>query len=172
LIQVYWSVRQSVTDIFREEGVKGYYRGIVTSLLQIAPYMGLLFGTYEASRASLTTSSLLSSRTSDFLAGGIAGIVSKCAVFPLDTVRKRLQVQGPTREKYIHKDIPVYSQGILQCVKDIMQKEGMRGLYKGLGIALLKSGPSAAVTLWVFDGSLRIWEWMNHRPGKGGTWHD
>lgn len=134
--------------------------------------MGILFATYEATRISLSTSNALPARTSDFLAGGIAGIVSKCAVFPLDTIRKRLQVQGPTRERYVHKDIPVYSQGILHCTKDIIQKEGMRGLYKGLGVALLKSGPSAAVTLWVFDGSLLVWDWINHRPGKGGTWHD
>ena len=166
------TVRQSITDILREEGATGYYRGMGTSLLQIAPYMGILFGTYEASRSSLLMSHYFSPRTSDFLAGGIAGVVSKYAVFPLDTVRKRLQVQGPTREKYIHRDIPVYSRGIMHCMKDIMQKEGVRGLYKGLGIALLKSGPSAAVTLWVFDGSLRVWEWINNRPGKGGTWHD
>jgi solute carrier family 25 (mitochondrial thiamine pyrophosphate transporter), member 19 len=134
--------------------------------------MGILFGTYESTRTSLYSSTAFSPRTSDFLAGGMAGIVSKCAVFPLDTIRKRLQVQGPTRERYIHKDIPIYSQGILHAIKDIIRREGLRGLYKGLGVALLKSGPSAAVTLWVFDGSLLAWEWINHRPGKGGTWHD
>jgi solute carrier family 25 thiamine pyrophosphate transporter 19 len=157
-------------EIFQHEGLTGYYRGIGTSLLQIAPYMGILFGTYEYTRSTLTTF-MTSPRTSDFLAGGFAGVVSKSAVFPLDTIRKRLQVQGPTRERYIHRDIPVYN-GITHCMKDTLKHEGLRGLYKGLGVALLKSGPSAAVTLWVFDGSLRVWEWMNDRPGKGGTWHD
>ena len=134
--------------------------------------MGILFGTYEATRISLSASNIVSPSASDFVAGGIAGIVSKCAVFPLDTIRKRLQVQGPTRGLYVHKDIPLYSGGILHCVKHIAQKEGLRGFYKGLGVALLKSGPSAAVTLWIFDGCLVIWEWLNYRPGKGGTWHD
>jgi solute carrier family 25 (mitochondrial thiamine pyrophosphate transporter), member 19 len=165
-------LRQSVVDIFRDEGVSGYYRGMVTSLLQIAPYMGILFGTYESTRVSLSQSNIFSQQTSDFLAGGFAGILSKSAIFPLDTIRKRLQVQGPTRERYIHKDIPLYSQGIVKCAGDIIRKEGVGGLYKGLGVALLKSGPSAAVTLWVFDGSIRVWEWLNFRPGRGGTWHD
>lgn len=169
---MYLSVRHSITDIWRDEGITGYYRGVVTSLLQIAPYMGILFGTYEATRTSFTTSNVVSPGTADFLAGGIAGVVSKCAIFPLDTIRKRLQVQGPTRERYIHKDIPVYTQGILHCAKEIVRREGIRGLYKGLGVALLKSGPSAAVTLWVFEGSLHVWEWINHRPGRGGSWHD
>jgi len=167
---VYTSVRHSITQILRDEGASGYYRGVFTSLLQIAPYMGLLFGTYEATRNSLSSTLVLSPRTSDFVAGGIAGIISKSTVFPLDTIRKRLQVQGPTRERYIHKDIPIYSQGILHCAKDIIRNEGVRGLYKGLAVALLKSGPSAAVTLWVFDGCLLIWERMN--PGRGGSWHD
>lgn len=133
--------------------------------------MGILFGTYEATRLSLSTL-IVSPRSCDFIAGGFAGIVSKCAVFPLDTIRKRLQVQGPTRERYVHTDIPVYSRGILHAAKDILQMEGVRGLYKGLTVALLKSGPSAAVTLWVYEGSLRAWEWLNYRPGKGCTWHD
>jgi solute carrier family 25 (mitochondrial thiamine pyrophosphate transporter), member 19 len=170
--QVYPSLRQSIPDILRDEGISGYYRGITTSLLQIAPYMGILFGSYETTRTALSTKFPLSQRTSDFLAGGIAGIVSKGVVFPLDTVRKRLQVQGPTRGRYIHSDIPLYSRGILAATKDIIVREGTRGLYKGLGVALLKSGPSAAVTLWVFDGCLLAWERMNHHPGRGGTWHD
>ena len=169
---MYLSVQHSITDIWRDEGITGYYRGAVTSLLQIAPYMGILFGTYEATRTSLTQSSVVSPGISNFLAGGIAGVVSKSAIFPLDTIRKRLQVQGPTRGRYIHKDIPQYTQGILHCAKEIIRHEGITGLYKGLGVALLKSGPASAVTLWVFEGSLHLWEWINHRPGRGGTWHD
>jgi solute carrier family 25 (mitochondrial thiamine pyrophosphate transporter), member 19 len=164
-------MQHSVKEIYRHEGIKGYYRGAATSLLQIAPYMGLLFGTYEASRTHIMKTHNASPRVSDFVAGGIAGVVSKCAIFPLDTIRKRLQVQGPTRERYIHKDIPLYS-GIIHTLTRILRQEGLKGLYKGLGIALVKSGPSAAVTLWVFEGSIRFWEWVNHRPGKGGTWHD
>jgi solute carrier family 25 (mitochondrial thiamine pyrophosphate transporter), member 19 len=165
-------VRQSVLHILRDEGVRGYYRGVLTSLLQIGPYMGILFGTYEATRSSLTGSAHFSQKTADFFAGGIAGIVSKTTVFPLDTVRKRLQVQGPTRERYIHKNIPVYTKGIIRAAQDIIKTEGIRGLYKGLGVSVLKSGPSAAVTLWVFERSLQVWEWLNHRPGRGGSWHD
>ena len=118
---MYTSVRHSITQILRDEGVSGYYRGVFTSLLQIAPYMGLLFWTYEATRNSLSSTLALSPRTSDFVAGGIAGIVSKSTVFPLDTIRKRLQVQGPTRERYIHKDIPLYTQGILHVERTLFE---------------------------------------------------
>ena len=159
LIKVYLSVRHSVIDILRDEGLKGFYRGVVTSVLQIAPYMGLLFGTYEATRSTLLNAHV-SSHTSDFLAGGLAGVVGKSAIFPLDTIRKRLQVQGPTREKYIHKDIP-YTQGVIHCTKDILLREGIKGFYKGLMVALIKSGPSAAVTLSVFEGSIGLWDWIN-----------
>jgi solute carrier family 25 thiamine pyrophosphate transporter 19 len=170
--EVYQSLRASIVDILRDEGVAGYYRGVLTSLFQIAPYMGILFGTYEPTRHFLTARSPFSPRASDFLAGGIAGVVSKCAVFPLDTVRKRLQVQGPTRGRYVYADIPVYGGGIWAAMRQIVAREGVRGLYRGLGVALLKSGPSAAVTLWVFDGCLHLWEWVHYRPGRGGTWHD
>jgi len=132
--------------------------------------MGILFGTYEATRTTLSKTSI-SPHSADFLAGGIAGILSKSAVFPLDTIRKQLQVQGPTRGKYIYSDIPT-TEGIIHCSRNILRVEGIRGFYKGILVALVKSGPSAAVTLWVFEGSIKFWDWIHHRPGKGGTWHD
>src|ERR1700737_790306 len=162
---------QSVRDILHDEGFKGYYRGLPTSLLQIAPYMAILFSTYETTRKTLTTHNLTSPATASFVAGGFAGILSKCTIFPLDTIRKRLQDQGPTLNKYIHRDIPVYN-GITHCVRSILRDEGVRGFYKGLGVALVKSGPSAAITLWVFAGGLRVWEWITDRPVGGGMWHD
>jgi len=157
------SLRRSIVNIIQDEGARGFYRGVVTSVVQIAPYMGLVFGTYEATRKALAKHAAIPTHATAFIAGGIAGIVGKCAVFPLDTVRKRLQVQGPTRGKYVHKDIPIYNQGVIQCVKDVIRHEGIRGLYKGLTVALLKSGPSAAITLWVFEGSLRIWNLIHQR---------
>jgi solute carrier family 25 (mitochondrial thiamine pyrophosphate transporter), member 19 len=150
-------------DIVRDEGARGFYRGVATSVIQIAPYMGLVFGTYERTRKALVAHTTIPTHATDFVAGGIAGIVGKCAVFPLDTVRKRLQVQGPTREKYVYNNIPLYNQGVIQCLKDILRHEGVKGLYKGLWVALAKSGPSAAVTLWVFQGSLRIWHWIHQQ---------
>lgn len=48
--QVYRSVIHAVHNIYRQEGVHGFYRGLGPSLAQIAPYMALTFGFYEMFR--------------------------------------------------------------------------------------------------------------------------
>ncbi|KAJ3068245.1 mitochondrial thiamine pyrophosphate transporter, partial [Quaeritorhiza haematococci] len=80
----------------------------------------------------------------EFLAGGIAGVVSKTAVMPFDTIRKRLQIQGPTRRSYL-TPVPHYPHPtILGTAHQIIRQEGFLALYKGLWPGLLKAGPNAA----------------------------
>jgi solute carrier family 25 thiamine pyrophosphate transporter 19 len=69
----------------------------------------------------------------DATAGIIASVIAKTGVFPLDLIRKRLQVQGPTRSKYVHKNIPAY-HGVFKTMGDILKNEGTRGLYRGLTV--------------------------------------
>ncbi|ORY82119.1 mitochondrial thiamine pyrophosphate carrier [Protomyces lactucae-debilis] len=163
--RLYYSIAGAVRQITKGEGVRGLYRGLNASLIQIMPYMGLLFGIYEPCRQGIDT--LLQSPSAQSLgirngmgwdsaiAGVLAGTWAKTAVFPLDVVRKRLQVQGPSREAYIIKGIPVYTS-TLSGLTSILSREGFRGLYRGLGVSLLKSAPSSAITLWTYDQTSRL----------------
>jgi solute carrier family 25 thiamine pyrophosphate transporter 19 len=69
----------------------------------------------------------------------------------LDTVRKRLQVQGPSRARYVHRNIPEYTTGVVGTVKMILKREGIRGMYRGLPVALIKAAPTSAVTIWTYE---------------------
>lgn len=46
-IQVYKSLSHAILDINEKEGIKGFYRGLGSSIIQIMPYMGLMFFSYE-----------------------------------------------------------------------------------------------------------------------------
>lgn len=162
-VHVYPALRSAIASVIRDEGWRGMYRGLTASIIQIVPYMGLLFGTYEPCRKLLEGSAVPSGWESA-IAGFIAGSASKTGVFPLDLIRKRLQVQGPTRKEYFLKDIPVYA-GLSRTIRKIWQREGMRGFYKGLGISLLKSAPSSAITLWTYEQSSRLWKYVERNYG-------
>ena len=122
---------------------------------QVVPYMGLFFSTYETLRSPLATLSLPFG-SGDATAGVLAGIMAKTGVFPLDLIRKRLQVQGPTRARYVGGTIPVYEKGLLRTGKSIMAQEGWRGLYRGLGVGLVKSAPASAITMWTYERALKV----------------
>ncbi|EMT62123.1 Mitochondrial thiamine pyrophosphate carrier 1 [Fusarium odoratissimum] len=152
--RVYQSLRSAVWDIKRDEGWRGFFRGIGPGLGQIIPFMGIFFVTYESLRTSLEGLHMPWG-SGDATAGMCASILSKTAVFPLDLVRKRIQVQGPARRQYVYQNIPEYATA-RSALLSILRTEGFRGLYKGLTISLLKSAPASAVTLWTYEQSLNL----------------
>lgn len=152
--RVYSSLRGALLDIHRDEGLKGFFRGLGPALGQIIPFMGIFFATYEGLRLQLGHLHLPWG-SGDATAGIVASVVAKTAVFPLDLVRKRIQVQGPTRSKYVYNDIPVYTSAV-RGLRSIYRTEGLRGLYKGLPISLVKAAPASAITLWTYERSLKL----------------
>ena len=151
--RVYSSLVASVQDIASHEGFRGFFQGLGAGVGQIVPYMGLFFAFYESLRLPMANVELPFG-SGDAVAGVGASVAAKTAVFPLDTVRKRLQVQGPTRQRYVHRNIPLYAGGIGSTLAAILQKEGTRGLYRGLSVSLLKAAPASAVTMWTYERAL------------------
>ena len=141
-------------DIARTEGIGGFFQGLGAGIGQIVPYMGLFFSTYEMLRPTFAHLSLPYG-SGDATAGIVASIAAKTGVFPLDLVRKRLQVQGPTRERFAGGMVPIYSKGVWKTGNEIVGNEGWRGLYRGLGVGLLKAAPASAVTMWTYEKVLR-----------------
>ncbi|CAL5867171.1 uncharacterized protein PFLUO_LOCUS1383 [Penicillium psychrofluorescens] len=153
--RIYRSLGGSILEIARHEGVPGFFRGCSAAITQIVPYMGLFFATYESLRPITTQWEQLPFGTSDAAAGVVASVLAKTGVFPLDLVRKRLQVQGPTRTRYVHRNIPEY-RGVLDTIGTILRTQGPRGLYRGLTVSLFKAAPASAVTMWTYEHVLRL----------------
>ncbi|KAF7175634.1 hypothetical protein CNMCM7691_009199 [Aspergillus felis] len=153
--RIYTSLLGSVQDIARNEGPAGFFRGCSAAVVQIVPYMGLFFTTYESLRPVLSGLENMPFGSGDAAAGVIASVLAKTGVFPLDLVRKRLQVQGPTRTQYVHRNIPEY-RGVSSTIAMIVRTQGVRGLYRGLTVSLIKAAPASAITMWTYERSLKL----------------
>jgi len=151
---VYTSVYGGLRAILSEEGGSGLFRGAGAAVGQIMPYMGLFFSSYELLHP-IMADQYLSLGTGDAVAGAIASTFSKAGVFPLDLVRRRLQVQGPRRELFVGGMVPEYNRGVWSTGRSIVAREGWRGLYRGLVISLMKAAPASAVTMWTYEHALR-----------------
>lgn len=127
--------------------------------------MGIFFATYESLRVSFDGLHMPWG-SGDATAGMLASILAKTTVFPLDLVRKRIQVQGPTRSQYVYQNIPEYKTAF-GAIKSIFKHAGFRGLYKGLPISLIKAAPASAITLWTYEQSLQIMiDWDKPKEAK------
>ncbi|MCJ1308834.1 mitochondrial thiamine pyrophosphate transporter [Agyrium rufum] len=143
----------SIRSIYHTEGIPGYFLGLGAGIAQIVPYMGLFFAGYETLR-SLLAPYHLPFGGGDAIAGVIAATTAKTGVFPLDVVRKRLQVQGPSREGLVDGNlkVPVYGKkGVIAVGREIMRMEGWRALYRGLPVGLIKAAPASATTIWGYE---------------------
>lgn len=153
--KIYSSLRASVRAIAREEGARGFFQGLGAGVGQVVPYMGLFFAAYETLRPPLAHLSLPLG-SGDATAGVIAGVFAKTGVFPLDVIRKRLQVQGPMRGRFAGGLVPHYGKTVWSTGEAIWLKEGWRGLYRGLGVGLIKSAPASAITMWTYERALKM----------------
>jgi solute carrier family 25 thiamine pyrophosphate transporter 19 len=169
--KVYPSLLGGIKQIYANEGGKGFFRGLAAANVQIIPYMGLFFTCYETFKPILHDSSIPLNwmGSADGISGILASICSKTAVYPLDTVRKRLQVQGPTRAMYVHRNIPEYTTGVYGTIRLILRREGLRGMYRGLSVALLKAAPASAVTVWTFEQTMALLKDLEEAKLVGGS---
>ncbi|KAK2965216.1 hypothetical protein RJ640_019971 [Escallonia rubra] len=80
-------------------------------------------------------------------AGAAAGVIAATFVCPLDVIKTRLQVHG----------VPSLANGsvrgslIVGSLEQIFQKEGMRGMYRGLSPTVLALLPNWAVYFTIYD---------------------
>ena len=158
--KVYRSLVGSIQDIARTEGARGFFQGVGAGVSQVVPYMGFFFAAYESLRPVVSTLNLPFG-SGDATAGVAASVLAKTGVFPLDVIRKRLQVQGPTRTKFVpgkgYRAVADYTGlGVWGTGRAIVRREGWRGLYRGLGIGLVKSAPASAVTMWTYEHTLKV----------------
>ncbi|KAI8348658.1 mitochondrial carrier domain-containing protein [Blakeslea trispora] len=151
------SVIRAMTEIYKSEGVLGFYRGLWPTIIQIMPYMGFLFSTYDMFAKGfkkLRNDQVLSSHykpTHDMLSGALSGLTSKMAVYPFDLVRKRLQMERSTTSSW------------WTYLKSIVRREGFASLYKGLGPSLIKVAPANAVTFMVFEETKEALIWFKEK---------
>lgn len=78
-----------------------------------------------------------------FIFGGISGCTATTAIQPIDTVKVRIQIQGEALGKGANTN-PI-SVG-----KEIIQSQGIKGLYKGLDSALFRQITYGTARLGIF----------------------
>ena len=91
-----------MTQLYFSGGLPAFYRGFVPACLSVAPQSGLQFGLYSVLTQvlggwALETSDrgVTSISTQGSLAcGALAGMATKTILYPLDVVKKRMQVSG------------------------------------------------------------------------------
>ncbi|KAI3900085.1 hypothetical protein MKW98_000985 [Papaver atlanticum] len=146
--QVYRGIYDCFSKIFRTSGMKGLYRGVAPSLYGIFPYSGLKFYFYEEMKSYVPQE-----RKNDIIVklfcGSVAGLLGQTITYPLDVVRRQMQV-----EQFSASNVKM--KGTMQSLITIVESQGWKQLFSGLSINYLKVVPSVAIGFTVYD-VMKLW---------------
>ncbi|KAJ3292089.1 hypothetical protein HK104_005564 [Borealophlyctis nickersoniae] len=116
-------------QIWRTEGrMRGLYQGFIPTILGVTPYVAINFTAYEWFRAYFTPAPTPASPhptpsvPARLACGALAGTVAQTATYPLELLRRRMQVTGMEGAEYKYR-------GMWHAVVTIVRTEGWRRLY-------------------------------------------
>ncbi|KAF9177685.1 hypothetical protein BGZ51_008464 [Haplosporangium sp. Z 767] len=134
----------------KERGIIGLYRGLGPTLTGVAPYVALNFQAYEVLRKHFTPPGETSPSVGmKLVCGAVAGSFAQTVTYPLDVLRRRMQVTGMDAVSYKYSST-------WDGVKKIIKQEGVRGLYKGMVPNYLKVAPAISISFVVYEQCKQI----------------
>ncbi|KZV23076.1 graves disease carrier protein [Dorcoceras hygrometricum] len=147
----YSGIRNVMQSVYKEAGVQGLYRGIGPTLIGILPYAGLKFYVYEELKRCVPEE-YHSSILMRLSCGALAGLFGQTFTFPLDVVRRQMQVE--------HLQISTQGGSRFKSTWDglatIARNQGWRQLFAGLSINYIKIVPSVAIGFTAYD-TIKTW---------------
>ena len=145
-------------SIYAEGGMGAFFRGNTANVLKIAPETSIKFISFDLLKGCFARDRGNVTVAERFVAGGGAGAIGQVAVYPLEICKTRLAIAAPG----------VYA-GLLDCLRSVVQREGVGALYKGLGTSVIGIVPYAGIDLAVNsalkDVASRVYSARGEEPG-------
>lgn len=136
---VYSGIFSGMAQMAREEGIPAMYKGLTYANLWCIPYSGVLFLTNDWLRRMGDALGFKPTAKMGMLYGGIAGVTSVVAAYPIEMTRRKLQAQGIGGR-------PILYDNLWQCITTVVRTEGIIGLYYGVTANVVKGFPAQAIT--------------------------
>lgn len=144
-------------------GIANFYRGFTPTLWGMLPYAGCSFLTHDAAGdmmrhpriAKYTTLPGTAGKGADpkkppqlvtwaeLTTGGLAGFVSQTVSYPLEVIRRRMQVGGVVGDAHRLR--------MGEVTRDIWRERRWRGFFVGLGVGYIKIVPMVATSFFVYE---------------------
>ncbi|KAI3624653.1 hypothetical protein CBS14141_003081 [Malassezia furfur] len=155
--QRYNNILDAFRKIYLREGLGGFYKGLLPSLLGVF-HVVVQFPLYEyfKSLAATRQHSDHLSPTMILLCSGGSKMLASMATYPHEVLRTRLQM--------VPQSGHAHYTGLFQAISVIFQREGIRGFYKGMGVNLIRTVPNSGLTLLTYEVIMGRLEAMRRPP--------
>jgi len=131
---------QGFNAIYKEGGVRGFWRGNGTNIMKVVPESSLFFALFELFKFYYGHDRHIPFLQSCIISASIASFITSIIMYPLETVKAR----------WMTSPSGTY-QSVGDCLKKLKYSEGWYGFYKGLPIQLCGTEPYAGINLTLYE---------------------
>lgn len=132
------TMRDVVRNILANEGPAGFFKGLRATCVSIAPYSALNFCAFDLFKKALPEE-IRNEAQGIATASLMATALATGSMYPLDTIRRQMQLQGST-----------YAN-IIDAGRGIVAANGVGGLFRGFIPNAMKNMPNKSIQLTTFD---------------------
>lgn len=154
-------VADAIPLVAPRAGLVNFYRGFAPTMLGMLPYAGVSFLTHDTVSDMLRHPSIAKHTTlplkkkhpegkpaplrswAELTAGGVAGLISQTSAYPLEVIRRRMQVGGAVGDGHRLR--------LKETASMIFREKGVRGFFVGLTIGYAKVIPLGAVSFYTYE---------------------
>ncbi|XP_062091448.1 mitochondrial adenine nucleotide transporter ADNT1-like [Humulus lupulus] len=161
----YRGMFHALSTVLREEGARALYKGWLPSVIGVVPYVGLNFAVYESLKdwlikakpfGLIDESDTELSVTTRLACGAAAGTVGQTVAYPLDVIRRRMQMVGWNNAASVvtgdgRSKGSLEYKGMVDAFRKTVRHEGFGALYKGLVPNSVKVVPSIAIAFVSYE---------------------
>ena len=166
----YRGIGDAFRKIMQAEGFLGFYSGIAPTLLVAVPNFAISYSVYGTLKEHALDDDLFYNlRRIDadsgepklgflltVLCGAASGCLATGVTFPMDTVRRRMQIQN------LHID-PEHRLTSRQQFLHLVNQEGLKSLYRGLTPEMIKVIPMVGTMFLVYEWSKEMLDVKHNR---------
>lgn len=134
----YSTVWSTLRAVLEAGGPIGLYAGVGMTLIGTLPFEGIKFGAYDVFKSWVPRDEFgRLSPLNTLLAGASAGALAHTLTYPLDTMRRRMQMGR--------------FGSISQCVRALVAKEGYGAFFYGLTPTIIRSLPNLGIQFLLYE---------------------
>lgn len=146
-VQLIHNKNDSITTLknfYKNNGIKGFYKGIIPTTLRQSTNHGITFLTVENLRPLINEIDYINPYSSLF-AGMIGGTLAVTLNNPIDVIKT-------------YKQSDRLNDSTTKIIKEIYQNKGIKGFYSGLALRFLRVGPMYGITFFIYDSLTTYFE--------------
>ncbi|ACO64943.1 predicted protein, partial [Micromonas commoda] len=153
-MEKYGGVAACIRTLYRREGLGAFYRGFLPAIIAMTPNGAVYYTVYDRLKAR-RIKQIEAQRERDrqhymMLFGAVAGAAAEFSTYPLEVVRRRMQLQGGTSSVSQVFGVDAFKR-MTMTLSVILKRKGIAGLYVGSVPSVMQVLPSAALGYYSYE---------------------